>query len=112
MHFVSLFSPFSLVLILLSVACFCLSCFFEAQYAQAHGAGTWLSPVVSLLPPTVLAGPETYKNRDDVVLIFSLIVFALAVVLALRRKHWVHWLAVVSAIIITGAILLNVAARL
>jgi len=63
-------------------------------------------------PVIGLASPETYKTRDNVVLLADILICVLAVVLALSRKHWAHWLAVVCAVIIGGAILLNVAARL
>ena len=105
MNRVSSFSPLSLVLIFLSVACFCLSYFFEAQYAQTYDAHLG-RPVIGL------ARPETYKTRDEIVLLADILVCMLAVVLALSRKHWAHWLAVVCTVIIGGAILLNVAARL
>ena len=105
MNHTSSFSPLSLVLIFLSVACLCLSCFFEAQYGRTYGAHLGRHVVG-------LASPETYKTRDEVVLLADILVCMFSVGLALSRKHCVHWVAVVCAVIIGGAILLNVAARL
>ena len=59
-----------------------------------------------------LASPDTYKHRDDVVLLADILVCMLALVLAARHKHWVDWLAVVVAIAAGLAILANVSARL
>jgi hypothetical protein len=101
----SSFSPASLVLILLSAGLFCLSCFFEAQYGRAYGVHLGRSVVG-------LASPETYKNRDEVVLLADILVFTLAVILAVSHKHWVDWLAVAVATVAGLAILVNVSVRL
>jgi hypothetical protein len=105
MQRVSTFSRLSLLLILLSVGCLGLSCYFETQYAHAHG-------VPSLASSIGLQGPETYKDRDRLAFTGSILVCVLAVVLAFRHKHWSDWLAVVVAALVTWAIQYNLQARL
>ncbi len=101
----SSFSFASLVLISLSIGCFCLSYFFEVQYARAYGAKFGRSVVG-------LASPETYKNGEAVVLLADILVCVLALVLAVRQKHWVHWLAVAVTVGAGLLILGQVASRL
>ena len=98
-------SRLSLLLVFLSVGCLGLSCYFETQYAHAHG-------VPSLASSTSLQGPETYKDRDRVVLTGSILACVLAIVLAFRHKHWSGWLAVVVAAIVTWAVWYNLQVRL
>lgn len=98
-------SPFSPLLIWVSIGCFCLSCYFESQYEQAYGA--------HLARPLIgLASPETYKNRDETVLFADILVCILAMVLAVRHKSWLDWLAVAFTAVTCFAILLNLLARL
>ncbi len=101
----SSFSFASLVLILSSIGCFCFSGFFQSQYARTYGAKFGRSVVG-------LANPEAYKNGEAAMLFADILVCVLAVVLALRHKHWCHWLAVAVAIGASLLILVQLASVL
>jgi hypothetical protein len=100
----------SLVPVLLSVGFYWAAAFFHAQYAQANGivaraireAKSRGDAFGSSL--TGLPSPETYFMRAELMFLAAILVCALAAFLALRRKHWLDWSALLVVVAITLAI--------
>ena len=92
------------------MACFFISCYIEEQYERAYNAHLDRSVIERSVMG--LANPATHKIRDGAVLFAQIVIFTLAVVLAVRNKSWLDWFVVLFAAGAGFGILLNLSAGL
>lgn len=114
MQRISSFSPLSLLPIVLSAGCYWSALFFHGQYARANGVVSRAMHEakshgdISGDTFVGLPSPETYFGRAELMFFVAILICALAVVLAVRHRHWIDWLAVLIATAIAFAIPMHV----
>ena len=101
-----LFRLLSLLPVVLSTACYWLATVFHEQYAQTHGAVS--RAIAAHAPLDSLASPEVYFARAEAMFAVSLFILAVSVVLAIRCRHWLCWIAALIVAIVTFAMPMHV----
>jgi hypothetical protein len=105
----SSFSPLSLLPIALSAGCYWFASFFHGQYAHANGIVALAmreakSGDISGATLVGLPSPDTYFGRAESMSFVAILVCVLALVIAMRHKHWADWLAAGIATAVAFAI--------